>query len=167
MFSALVGMSRVAETDNGGKTLNTVGPLKWLVQTILTFRTFVSLSGFVCFFVEFPCWYLLFPSLLPSVPQHHTDRMAPEALLYQQYSPKTDVWAFGVVLYEIFTRQQPYPQLAPTQAAAQVIARAIKLTLPPGTNSAIAKLMDECMQYEPNDRPNFEEISQKLQSLAL
>lgn len=96
---------------------------------------------------------------------NYYNRMAPEALVYQQYSQKTDVWAFGVLLYEIITREQPYAQLAPTQAAAQVIARAIKLTLPPNTNPVIVKLMDECMQYDANDRPNFEQISQKLQHL--
>lgn len=34
--------------------------------------------------------------------------MAPEALVYREYSVLTDIWSFGVVIYEIFTTSDPY-----------------------------------------------------------
>ncbi len=43
--------------------------------------------------------------------------MAPESLLERKYSPKSDVWSYGVTLWEVLTRQEPYPELDNVQTA--------------------------------------------------
>jgi hypothetical protein len=48
--------------------------------------------------------------------------MAPEAMQLK-YSPKSDVWMFGVVLYEMFARAPPYAELSGLQASIQVATR--------------------------------------------
>lgn len=47
--------------------------------------------------------------------------MAPESLMEKKYSAKSDVWAFGVTLWEIICRQEPYPDLDNVQAARYVL----------------------------------------------
>ncbi len=47
-------------------------------------------------------------------------RMAPESLLRQEYSEKSDVYAFGICLFEILMRQTPYAQHADLEAALRV-----------------------------------------------
>ena len=40
---------------------------------------------------------------------------SPELLDGQKYSPKSDIWSFGIVCIEILTRKPPYPGMTPTQ----------------------------------------------------
>lgn len=51
-----------------------------------------------------------------------------------------------------------YAALDPAQAATQLIARKISLSLPKGTNSTVQKIFDGCMKWEPKQRPNFTKI---------
>eukprot|EP00808_Paulinella_micropora_P014417 g62859.t1 len=51
--------------------------------------------------------------------------MAPEALHRGEYSYKTDVYMFGVTLWELFARQRPYPDLDPKEVARRVMSRFI------------------------------------------
>jgi len=43
--------------------------------------------------------------------------MAPESLLYKKYSAKSDIWSYGITLWEIISRKEPYPELDNVQAA--------------------------------------------------
>lgn len=46
--------------------------------------------------------------------------MGPESLTRQQYSPKSDVWSFGIVIIEMLTRDEPYPEMTPLNVAFAV-----------------------------------------------
>ena len=52
--------------------------------------------------------------------------MSPEVLLEQKYSVKSDVYAFGILLWEIITRTKPFNDLAPVQIMYQVVHFVIK-----------------------------------------
>lgn len=41
--------------------------------------------------------------------------MAPESIIRRQYSIKSDVWSYGVVLYEMLAFKEPYEDLDPVQ----------------------------------------------------
>ena len=47
--------------------------------------------------------------------------MAPEVITQQKYSVKSDVYAFGILLWEIVNRQRPFAELAPVQIVYQVV----------------------------------------------
>jgi hypothetical protein len=54
------------------------------------------------------------------------------------------------------------------EAAAQVAAKKLKLTVPPETNNVpalVIAVMDQCLQYAAEDRPDFSVITQQLQDL--
>ena len=70
--------------------------------------------------------------------------MAPEALLYRTYSPASDVWSFGMVLYEIWSvGLKPYHDLTNKEAIEQLQDRLCQPP-PPGCPRAVYKLMVDC-----------------------
>lgn len=91
-----------------------------------------------------------------------TEWMSPESLLDKVWSEKTDVWAFGVLIYEVLAREEPYSQLDPVQVASQVCRDTIVLEPPAAYGADFNALLRHCMQYEPHDRPTFTQILQRL-----
>lgn len=88
--------------------------------------------------------------------------MAPECLSSQLYSHKSDVWAWGVTVWECFTRQEPYPDLDSIQAVLAVQSGR-RLPIPIGSPATIQKLLLRSFQSNPEERPDFKEILSILQ----
>ena len=77
------------------------------------------------------------------------------------YDKKIDVYAFGVILYEIVTGRFAYRNLSPTQFL-KIITENKRETIP-NTVTAFAKdLIEKCWASHPDDRPSFEEICSEL-----
>jgi len=89
--------------------------------------------------------------------------MAPEAITNREYSRMSDVWAFGVTLYEIVARSEPYLGLDPVQAALQVTHAGLRLEIPSYTPIVIAEVMKGCFSADSSRRPDFQHISKRLQ----
>lgn len=78
---------------------------------------------------------------------------------------KSDVWSFGVVLYEIFEQGIPYKELSPIEVESMVANNQIQLQLSlriKGEWPVIDELMKKCFQFTPTDRPNFKQIVEFL-----
>jgi len=91
--------------------------------------------------------------------------MAPECILRKQYSTKSDVWSFGVVIYEILARIEPYSDKNPVQAAASVAYQGIRLELNADLASKwplMNQIMKSCFAFEPDQRPDFNSIVGQL-----
>jgi len=86
----------------------------------------------------------------------------PELLNNRLYSFKSDVWAFGVVIYEIVTRKIPYEELNLEQVAIRVCNGTASLKKLPKEFPQLQKLMDMCLQVNPRIRPDFLQICQTL-----
>jgi integrin-linked kinase len=75
-----------------------------------------------------------------------------------------DMWSFGVVLWEVSTRQVPFGECAAMQCGLRVRG-GMRLELPVGMSSQMQKLIRICMNEEAAKRPRFEMILPILEKL--
>jgi len=85
-----------------------------------------------------------------------------ESITQAVYSFKTDVWSYGVLVVEIMTQGDPYPQIQSLQVAAQVSKGNLRPTLPDSAPSEYCELVSNCCEFNPQNRPSFEQICSRL-----
>jgi len=91
--------------------------------------------------------------------------MAPECIIRKEYSFASDVWAYGITLIEIITRNPPYPGLSALDVAVKVSREGLVPTVPPNTPSPLDNIMALSWSEKPEDRPSFEKICQILEKI--
>ncbi|CAL8351203.1 unnamed protein product [Merluccius merluccius] len=90
---------------------------------------------------------------------------APEALNYGRYTTESDVWSFGVVLWETFSRgMTPYTSMT-NQQTREEVERGYRMPAPFDCPSEVYKLMESCWQTEPRNRPTFKTLKDELFAL--
>ncbi|XP_066293447.1 tyrosine-protein kinase ABL1-like isoform X1 [Branchiostoma lanceolatum] len=90
---------------------------------------------------------------------------APESLAYNKFSIKSDIWAFGVLLWEIATYgMSPYPGIDLTQVYEKLEA-GYRMERPDGCPSDVYQLMLKCWQWRPTERPDFRDIYDALNTM--
>ncbi|XP_049826902.1 tyrosine-protein kinase Abl isoform X11 [Schistocerca gregaria] len=90
---------------------------------------------------------------------------APEGLAYNKFSTKSDVWAFGILLWEIATYgMSPYPGVDLTDVY-HMLEKGYRMECPPGCPPKIYELMRQCWQWNASDRPSFQEIHHALENM--
>ncbi|XP_022375962.1 tyrosine-protein kinase FRK [Enhydra lutris kenyoni] len=88
---------------------------------------------------------------------------APEALHANRFSIKSDVWSFGILLYEIITYGKvPYSGMTGAQVI-QVLGQNYRLSQPPNCPPQFYNIMLECWKVDPQERPTFEKLHWKLE----
>ncbi|XP_022113938.2 fibroblast growth factor receptor homolog 1 isoform X2 [Pieris rapae] len=91
--------------------------------------------------------------------------MAPESLYHKVFTTQTDVWSFGVLLWEIMTLGgTPYPTVA-GQYMYQHLSAGHRMEKPPCCSLEIYMLMRECWSFSPGDRPSFTELVEDLDKI--
>ena len=79
--------------------------------------------------------------------------MSPEQARGLTVDKRTDIWAFGCLLYELLTGRQPFAGDTPSDSLAAVLAREPDMTLVPATTpDAIRSLLRHCLEKEPRRR---------------
>jgi len=86
---------------------------------------------------------------------------APESLRNKEYSEKTDVFSFGVTMYEIFVQRLPWEGLLATNVAYRV-QNGERLKLPINMDPVVGTLMQRTWLESPNERPTMEEVHSTL-----
>jgi predicted Ser/Thr protein kinase len=93
--------------------------------------------------------------------------MAPEALATGRFSKANDTWAYGVVVWTMFSGHDPYAFLGRQQVAIAVRDQQVELSaLPPTTPPVVREVVQDCQQYDPGARPTFAQIRSKLEECA-
>jgi guanylate cyclase len=92
---------------------------------------------------------------------------APECLAGGHATVKSDVYAFGVVLYEILARRSPFEDSDedPELIADALCRGARRLEAPDGCSAEMAALMDETLAFSAQARPPFSALYQRLSRL--
>ncbi|XP_062511468.1 discoidin domain-containing receptor 2-like [Corticium candelabrum] len=93
---------------------------------------------------------------------------APEALTEQQYTTESDVWSFGVVMWEVMAfGDTPYGDWTGEKTIVEVTNNHYRLTKPNMCPPRLYSIMLKCWEQNPRGRPSFIEIIQQLDSMSL
>lgn len=88
-----------------------------------------------------------------------------ESILYNKYTVESDVWAFGVVLWEIFSfAMQPYYGMN-HEEVVKYIKEGNLLSCPDNTPLVVYNLMRRCWNRKPCERPSFNQIYHAIEQI--
>lgn len=92
--------------------------------------------------------------------------MSPEAVRDRAFSSKSDVWSFGVVLWEIGTLGSfPYANIQDNELLHYLTQDKCRLACPNTISQDIYKIMRSCWNTTPQDRPSFAQLVLDLKIL--
>uniref|UniRef100_A0A3Q1IJ69 receptor protein-tyrosine kinase n=1 Tax=Anabas testudineus TaxID=64144 RepID=A0A3Q1IJ69_ANATE len=92
--------------------------------------------------------------------------MAPESIFQCVYTVQSDVWSYGVLLWEIFSLgKSPYPNVAVDTNFYKMIKVGRHMSQPDFAPAEMYQLMTLCWCLEPTDRPTFRMIGQLISRL--
>uniref|UniRef100_H2MAH9 Ephrin type-A receptor 7 n=1 Tax=Oryzias latipes TaxID=8090 RepID=H2MAH9_ORYLA len=90
---------------------------------------------------------------------------APEAIAYRKFSSSSDVWSYGVVMWEVMSYgERPYWNLT-NRDVIKSVEEGYRLPAPMGCPAALHTLMLDCWQKDRNERPRFCQIVTILDKL--
>ncbi|KAJ8392708.1 hypothetical protein AAFF_G00071920 [Aldrovandia affinis] len=88
--------------------------------------------------------------------------MAPEALFDRIYTHQSDVWSFGVLLWEIFTLGgSPYPGV-PVEELFKLLKEGHRMDRPATCTPELYMMMKDCWHAVPSQRPTFQQLVEDL-----
>uniref|UniRef100_A0A8C5GU55 Uncharacterized protein n=1 Tax=Gouania willdenowi TaxID=441366 RepID=A0A8C5GU55_GOUWI len=157
-------MTWAAEIARGMHYLHSEAPVK-VIHRDLKSRNVVLTADRVLKICDFGASKFLFHtthmSLVGTFPW-----MAPEVIQSLPVSETCDTFSYGVVLWEMLTREIPFKGLEGLQVAWLVVEKNERLTIPSSCPASFANLMRKCWATEPKERPMFKQILSTLESMS-
>ncbi|BFG31649.1 hypothetical protein CerSpe_179230 [Prunus speciosa] len=92
--------------------------------------------------------------------------MAPEVLRNEPSNEKSDVFSFGVILWELMTKSIPWNNLNSLQVVGVVGFMDRRLDIPEGLDPQVVLVIEDCWRSDPEQRPSFEDIIQRMKGLV-
>ncbi|XP_025050674.1 ephrin type-A receptor 10-like, partial [Alligator sinensis] len=91
---------------------------------------------------------------------------APEAIQYQHFSSASDVWSFGIVMWEVMSYgERPYWDMS-NQDVIKAIEDGFRLPAPMNCQPPLHQLMLDCWQKDRNQRPRFSQVHSILSKMV-
>ena len=92
---------------------------------------------------------------------------APEAAMYSRFTIKSDVWSYGILLYELITYGRfPYPGMNNAQVL-KVLQDGYRMPCPMGCPEQLYEIMRECWRDDAASRPTFETLQWRLEEFFI
>ncbi|KAL3829328.1 hypothetical protein ACJIZ3_018130 [Penstemon smallii] len=91
--------------------------------------------------------------------------MAPEVLRNEPSDEKADVYSYGVILWELVTHKIPWDSLNSMQVIGAVGFMNQRLEIPKDVDPQWVSIIESCWHIEPQIRPSFQEIMEKLKDM--
>ena len=93
--------------------------------------------------------------------------MAPESLSDKKFSTFSDVWSFGVLMWELFNpKEMPDADYDSFHVAVKITRDKKRSQIPTNCPGDIARLMKLCWEENTSDRPTFSELAAELRRCA-
>uniref|UniRef100_A0A5B6ZIV1 Protein kinase domain-containing protein n=1 Tax=Davidia involucrata TaxID=16924 RepID=A0A5B6ZIV1_DAVIN len=95
--------------------------------------------------------------------------MAPELLngSSSQVSEKVDVFSFGIAMWEILTGEEPYANMHCGAIIGGIVKNTLRPLIPERCDPEWRRLMEQCWSADPEARPSFTDITNRLQSMSV
>lgn len=93
--------------------------------------------------------------------------MAPESLQFSVYSSASDVYAVGVVAWELFTEQEVFAGMTDFEIGDLVVSKKFRPSLESMKGILDRRVVDvvlDCMAFNPADRPSSSVVCETLQA---
>jgi len=91
--------------------------------------------------------------------EHGTLRWrAPELIRHEKFGEKADVYSFGLIMWQLITREIPFADQSPLVAAGKVAYQKIRPPFPADTPDVISAYIEKCWHELSNSRPSFTDI---------
>ena len=91
--------------------------------------------------------------------------MAPEVIRHESYSSNADVYSFGLVLWQLITREVPFATMTPIQAA-YAVAEGSRPAIPAAVPRRLQEIITACWDQDSHKRPSFTYITMALADYA-
>ncbi|KAF5926181.1 hypothetical protein HPG69_011307 [Diceros bicornis minor] len=89
---------------------------------------------------------------------------APECINFRKFSSRSDVWSYGVTMWEAFSYgQKPYKKMKGPEVMA-FIEQGKRMECPPECPPEMYTLMSDCWTYKWEDRPDFVTVEQRMRT---
>lgn len=92
--------------------------------------------------------------------------MAPEVIRHEPYSINSDIYSYGLVLWNLLSRKVPFDGLTPVQVAYIVACESKRPQIPTFVPKYISRIISSCWEQEQLKRPSFAHVSMGLSKYA-